>query len=286
MRLLTTLCLMLSLSLSTMAMDLGEARDRAWFLTDKMAYELNLTPEQYECVYQVNLEYFLRQHTPSDCYGALWDFREADLRAVLFDWQYRLYTTVSYFFRPLRWVGQIVRLCAYERYRPGYYYFRRPAYYTSSYGGLWNHRSRRDPSPYRDRHFRPGAGLNDHYHHGSAPGGLGRPEYGRPGRSDRGEQPGRPDRTSRPEYGRPGGSERAGGGQPGGRPQRGGYDRRDGWQRGEQPRERTERGSFDRGFSQGRTGGERPSTQRSDRSSRSNNTDGNRSTRTQRRFGR
>ena len=34
--------------LSAAAMNARDAREYAYFLTDKMAYELNLTPQQYE----------------------------------------------------------------------------------------------------------------------------------------------------------------------------------------------------------------------------------------------
>ena len=44
---------------SASAMNYADAREYAYFLTDKMAYELNLTPAQYDQVYQVNLDYFL-----------------------------------------------------------------------------------------------------------------------------------------------------------------------------------------------------------------------------------
>ncbi len=70
-----TLSLLLALVtvLSAKAMSYDEARERAWFLTDKMAYELNLTPEQYDRAYEINLDYLLSLRTAADCYGAYWD---------------------------------------------------------------------------------------------------------------------------------------------------------------------------------------------------------------------
>ena len=47
-RYLLTLLIVLAGTLSAKALSYSEARDRAWFLTDKMAYELNLTPDQYD----------------------------------------------------------------------------------------------------------------------------------------------------------------------------------------------------------------------------------------------
>ena len=40
------MALLLTVALSTMAMSYEQARERALFLTDKMAYELNLNDEQ------------------------------------------------------------------------------------------------------------------------------------------------------------------------------------------------------------------------------------------------
>ena len=40
---------------ATKAMTYAQAREQALFLTDKMAYELNLTQEQYEAAYEMSL---------------------------------------------------------------------------------------------------------------------------------------------------------------------------------------------------------------------------------------
>ena len=104
-RTLLTLVVALAAVLPTKAFDYESARQQAWFLTDKMAYELNLTAEQYDRAYQINLDYFLSVNNPSDAFGYYWQYRNEDLRYVLFDWQYRLYAAVDYFMRPVRWTG-------------------------------------------------------------------------------------------------------------------------------------------------------------------------------------
>ena len=86
-------------------MNYTDAREYAYFLTDKMAYELNLTPTQYDQVYQVNLDYFLSVNSPYDLYGRYGDYRDDDLRYILYDWQYARYVGVDYFYRPLSWTG-------------------------------------------------------------------------------------------------------------------------------------------------------------------------------------
>ena len=50
--------LMLAVSIPSMgAMSIGKMRENARFLTDKMAYELDLSPLQYDDVYEVNYDF-------------------------------------------------------------------------------------------------------------------------------------------------------------------------------------------------------------------------------------
>ena len=105
-RIFFTLLLLFSVLCGAKAMDYEEARDRAWFLTDKMAYELNLTPDQCERAYQINLDYLMSVRTASDCVGEYWRFRDVDLRCILFDWQL---TTSSVLCAGMRLVG--ITLC-------------------------------------------------------------------------------------------------------------------------------------------------------------------------------
>lgn len=179
---LLSIFLLAGFSLSASAMSYEEARQNAWFLTDKMAYELNLTPEQYDMAYQVNFDYFSRIASASDCYGPYWAYRNADLSCILFDWQYNLYCSVEYFFRPIRWVAAAWYFPVFDYYRRGYYYFSRPTVYVTYRGAMWNRRGHNSASPYRSMTFRPGNGMRDRYNRGhnvARPGA--RPGYGRPG---------------------------------------------------------------------------------------------------------
>lgn len=196
-RTLLSLLLLIASTVQMMAMSYDEARQQAWFLTDKMAYELNLTPGQYDRVYEINLDYLMSIRTASDCTGYYWSYRDTDLRYILFDWQYNLYRTLDYFFRPIRWIrsGWYYPVC--EHYRYGYYYFDRPTIYVSYHGHGWRRRSHNDPSPYRNVRFSRGQGMRDHYH-SSRPAHDNRPSY-RPDhdRPDNGHA-NRPDRNDRP----------------------------------------------------------------------------------------
>ena len=52
--------MMMAVSTTTAnAMSYEQARNEALFLTDKMAYELNLNDEQYEAAYEINLDYLM-----------------------------------------------------------------------------------------------------------------------------------------------------------------------------------------------------------------------------------
>ena len=88
---------------SAAAMSYEQVRQQALFLTDKMAYELNLTDEQYEAAYEINFDYLMNVRYREDLYGPYWTQRNMDLSYVLMDWQYRSYCETEYFMRPLYW---------------------------------------------------------------------------------------------------------------------------------------------------------------------------------------
>ena len=162
-RYVLTLLIVLAGTLSAKAISYNEARDRAWFLTDKMAYELNLTPDQYDRVYQVNLDYFMSIAYEADCYGVYWNYRDTDLRYILWDWQYRLYVTLDYFYRPIRWIRAAWHYPICDHYRYGYYYYERPRVYVSYHGCNWKRRGHNDVSPYRGWRAERGPGMRDRY---------------------------------------------------------------------------------------------------------------------------
>ena len=84
-------------------MSYEEAREQARFLSDKMAYELNLNDQQYNDAYEINLDYLMSLNTADDIAGPYLDWRAADLRAILYDWQWSLFIGADYFLRPVLW---------------------------------------------------------------------------------------------------------------------------------------------------------------------------------------
>ena len=127
---------MFTMTLTTAsAMSYEQARQQALFLTDKMAYELNLTDDQYEAAYEVNLDYLMGINTYDDLYGVYWRQRNLDLSYILLDWQYRAFCDATYFYRPLYWDGGFWHFGIYARYpRRDYFFFGRPHFYVSYRG--------------------------------------------------------------------------------------------------------------------------------------------------------
>ena len=120
---------------SASAMSYEQARQQALFLTDKMAYELNLTDDQYEAAYEVNLDYLMGINNYDDLYGVYWRQRNLDLSYILLDWQYRAFCDATYFYRPLYWDGGYWHFGIYARYpRRDYFFFGRPHFYVSYRG--------------------------------------------------------------------------------------------------------------------------------------------------------
>lgn len=155
------------------AMSYEQARQQALFLTDKMAYELNLTEDQYEAAYEVNLDYLMSVDTYDDLYGAYWRQRNIDLSYILLDWQYRTYLNATYFYRPLYWHAGYWHFGIYARYpRRDFFYFGRPHFYVSYRGGhswrvngnrSWYH-GKRFGGPHPGGH--PRVGMRDRFNRG------------------------------------------------------------------------------------------------------------------------
>jgi len=190
---ITALTVLLTLTASATAMSYSQARERALFLTDKMAYELNLTEEQYEAAYEVNLDYLMSIDTYDDLYGAYWTNRNLDLSYILLDWQYRAFCAASYFYRPLIWDAGVWRFSIYARYpHRSYFYFGRPAFYATYHGGHGWHMNG-GHSWYRGRdfghgHIAQGHGMKDRFDRGDFRGrSFGTTNHGNIGRlNDRG----------------------------------------------------------------------------------------------------
>ncbi len=159
----STLAIVLTLMtcINASALSYEESRTRSWYLTDKMAYELNLSQKQYDKVFEINMDYFLNINYPGDIDGPYWRYRNEDLGYVLFDWQFSRYRDIEYFYRPLIWRSGVCIMTTYDFYDRGFYYFARPAIYGTYRGASWAHRPKH--SPYRRMTFSANMGMRDRY---------------------------------------------------------------------------------------------------------------------------
>ncbi len=118
------------------AMDYETARERAYYLTDKMAYELNLNDQQYNDAYEINLDYLLSINTEADLADARYlAYRNNDLRHILYDWQWTAFAAVDYLFRPLWWLNGGWHFPVYNYYAHSYYFYHHPRIYWDYRGG-------------------------------------------------------------------------------------------------------------------------------------------------------
>lgn len=167
--------MVLGFAIAAGAMSYSQAREQALFLTDKMAYELNLTDDQYEAAYEINLDYLLSVNSYDELYGDYWRWRNLDFSYVLLDWQYRMFCDAAYFYRPLYFNAGCWHFAIYARYpHRDYFYFHRPAVYVSYRGGhSWRQNNGR--SWYSGRTF--GSRRGDNYF--GMRDGFQRGDYGR-----------------------------------------------------------------------------------------------------------
>ena len=182
-RIILSIVAMLTISLSANAMTYEQARNEALFLTDKMAYELNLSSEQYEAAYEINLDYLMGVTSRNDVFGTYWERRNLDMSYILMEWQWNAFRAAAYFFRPLYWDAGYWHFRIYARYpRRHYLYFGRPAFYATYRGGhCWRHHGQHGYYHGRASHFRSNGsrnhgGMRDRWDRGeyrNRPNGIG-----------------------------------------------------------------------------------------------------------------
>ena len=143
MKKIFTLAMMMVMTISANAMSYKTAKNEALFLSDKMAYELNLTEAQYEDVYEINLDYLMSVNGRNDAYGTWWKRRNTDLKYVLTAYQYEKYLKQSYFYRPLTWNNGGWTFNVYNHYSNKHNFFKHNPKGFASYKGGNNKRSDR-----------------------------------------------------------------------------------------------------------------------------------------------
>lgn len=133
-RMILSLMLVVSV-VNVFAMTKSRARQEAWFLTDKMAYELLLTEGQIEDVYEINYDYFRSLSSYNHVYTFEANRRMDYLAYVLTPWQWRKFQTILDFVNPVKVVNRAWHFVIYSRYDRGFHYYNKPYAYTH-YKGL------------------------------------------------------------------------------------------------------------------------------------------------------
>jgi len=238
MRRLILLALLTVTAVAARALRYETARTEALFLSDKMAYELNLSASQYEAVYEINFDYFLSVTTSYDLYSDLWKRRNFELQHVLTPYQYETFLRLKYFYRPLGWTDGRWEFRVYRTYpNRSHFMMSRPRAYSSYRGGShFGTRPAGSPPPHARPGNRPGSmgpGQSVHRHSGTPP--QGQQGQQRPPQGQQGQQrPPQGQQGQRPPQGQQG-QQRPPQGQQGQRPPQG--------QQGQQRPQRTLGGS-------------------------------------------
>ncbi|MBO4416655.1 MAG: hypothetical protein J5801_00880 [Bacteroidales bacterium] len=159
------------------AMSYERARSEALFLTDKMAYELDLTDYQYDAVYEINLDYFNGLIGTTDILGINWNRRANELGYVLTSWQYKLFLESEYFYRPVVIRKSALYFTIYDRYARDRFFRPNPPRVYASYrvGTRRYHEKPHNNMHFADKRHRDGAhkigdkpkGNHNNGHHGN-----------------------------------------------------------------------------------------------------------------------
>lgn len=133
-------------SVSMAGMSTSKVRQNTRFLTDKMAYELNLSTEQYNDAYEINFDFIYNVRNLMDdvARGYDWaidryyqylDVRNDDLRWILSNSQYRRFLGLDYFYRPIYTSGRSWNFRIYVTYsNHNHFYFDKPYHYRTYCG--------------------------------------------------------------------------------------------------------------------------------------------------------
>lgn len=140
-------CMMMAIAVSAAAMSRSKVRNHARFLTDRMAYELDLTPMQYDDCYEVNYDFIYHvapymddvvygYHDAIEHYYTYLDYRNDDMRYILSAFQYARFMASEYFYSPIYSTGRDWAFRIYTIYsNRSFFYFDAPSIFKTYRGG-------------------------------------------------------------------------------------------------------------------------------------------------------
>lgn len=173
-------------TMSVTTMSNSKARSQARFLTDRMAYELDFTPMQYDDCYEINHDFLYAvsfymddasrgYYDAIDNYYRYLDYRNQDLRYIMTARQYDRFLARDYFYRPIYVSGSSWDLRVYSIYNNrSFYYYDAPTIYRNYAGahsrkyytnGYYNSRYESYDHYAGDPRIHGSAHFNDHRQH-------------------------------------------------------------------------------------------------------------------------
>ena len=134
-KLIITLVLVLAAVVNVNAMSKYRASREARFLTDKMAWELDLSYSQMEDVYEINYDYFRSLVSVYDNYTLAYEIRNEELSFVLTPRQWTRFMAIEYFYVPVRVHSYSWYFPIHNHYRKDHFYYDAPHAYSHYSGG-------------------------------------------------------------------------------------------------------------------------------------------------------
>ena len=137
-KIIITLVLAVATVMNVCAMSKYRASREARFLTDKMAWELDLSYGQMEDVYEINYDYFRSLASVYDDNGWAYNIRNEELSFVLSPRQWARFIAIEYFYIPVRVYRHAWVFPVHNHYHSEHFYFDAPHAY-SHYSGAHAH---------------------------------------------------------------------------------------------------------------------------------------------------
>lgn len=134
-KLIITLVLVFAAVVNVNAMSKYRASREARFLTDKMAWELDLSYSQMEDVYEINYDYFRSLVSVYDNYTLAYEIRNEELSFVLTPRQWTRFMAIEYFYVPVRVRSYSWYFPIHNHYRKDHFYYDAPHAYSHYSGG-------------------------------------------------------------------------------------------------------------------------------------------------------
>ena len=145
-KVILTLLAVFTVGVNANALSVHRSREEARFLTDKMVYELYLTDDQADDVYEINYDYFRALGPVDGLYDNIFNRRYEDLSYVLYDWQWDYFLSCDYFLYPAYIYRGGWAFGIYNYYARTHFFYGIPRLYYRYNGGHFHH-----PTYYRGR---------------------------------------------------------------------------------------------------------------------------------------